>query len=180
MIIGLSGWARSGKDTVANHLVKNHGFVKMAFADPMKEALYRLNPRLDLPGLPGVALAWAVDNAGWEVLKDESPEVRGLLQRMGTEVGRSMFGEDFWVDYAIGKSWAHDNVVFSDVRFRNEASAIQKNWGHNWRVTRPGVQAVNDHISEHDLDHYTFDAHLENEGSVELLLSQVDKLLGEI
>jgi hypothetical protein len=36
MIIGLCGPAGSGKDTAADFLVKNHGFVKVAFADPLK------------------------------------------------------------------------------------------------------------------------------------------------
>lgn len=36
MIIGLCGQAGVGKDTVADFLVKNHGFVKVALADPLK------------------------------------------------------------------------------------------------------------------------------------------------
>lgn len=36
MIVGLAGLAGSGKDTVADILVKNFGFVKVAFADPLK------------------------------------------------------------------------------------------------------------------------------------------------
>lgn len=36
LIIGLSGLAGSGKDFVANLLVDNHGFVKIALADPLK------------------------------------------------------------------------------------------------------------------------------------------------
>lgn len=36
MIVGLAGLAGSGKDTVADFLVKNHGFTKVAFADPLK------------------------------------------------------------------------------------------------------------------------------------------------
>ena len=35
MIIGLSGYARSGKDTAADRLVNNHGFVRYSFAAPM-------------------------------------------------------------------------------------------------------------------------------------------------
>lgn len=36
MIVGLSGLAGSGKDFIADLLVKNHGFVKVALADPLK------------------------------------------------------------------------------------------------------------------------------------------------
>jgi hypothetical protein len=36
MIIGLCGGAGTGKDAIADILVKNHGFVKVAFADPLK------------------------------------------------------------------------------------------------------------------------------------------------
>ncbi len=36
MIIGLSGVAGSGKDFIADLLVKNHDFVKIALADPLK------------------------------------------------------------------------------------------------------------------------------------------------
>lgn len=36
MIVGLLGQAGSGKDATADFMVKNHGFVKVAFADPLK------------------------------------------------------------------------------------------------------------------------------------------------
>ena len=39
IVILLSGWARSGKDTVADHLCATHGFKRVAFADPLKEAV---------------------------------------------------------------------------------------------------------------------------------------------
>ena len=44
MIIGISGYARSGKDSVANILVQDFGFERRAFADKLREALYALNP----------------------------------------------------------------------------------------------------------------------------------------
>ena len=37
IILGMKGQAGSGKDTVANYLVKKHGFTRIAFADPLKE-----------------------------------------------------------------------------------------------------------------------------------------------
>lgn len=36
MIIGISGLAGTGKDTAADMLVRNHGFVKVSLADPIK------------------------------------------------------------------------------------------------------------------------------------------------
>lgn len=178
MIIGLSGYAQSGKDTVANYLVEKYGFKKVSFADPIREALYRLNPLItDYPGLAGISLAWIVDRSGWEEAKKNSPECRRLLQRFGTEVGREMFGADFWVKQAIGKINREENAVFADVRYRNEAQTIQSDGGQIWRISKPGVLAVNNHESERDLDGYQFDAGLNNIGSIQDLQNGVDAIM---
>lgn len=179
MIIGLAGYARSGKDTVADYLVQKYGFTKKSFADPMREALRRLDPAITVGELSGVSLSNAVDKFGWEALKSLSPDVRPLLQRMGTEVGREMFGEDFWVLQAL-QSVTEDRVVFSDVRFRNEAYRISRDFGYNWRIVRPGVVPANGHASENDLDDYRpWDAVIENDKDVDYLYSTVDKLMKE-
>ena len=39
MIVGLVGKKRCGKDTVADHLVMSHNFIKYSLADPMKRAV---------------------------------------------------------------------------------------------------------------------------------------------
>jgi dephospho-CoA kinase len=46
LIIGLSGYAQSGKDTVAELLCLNYGFKRIAFADAIREGVVRLNPML--------------------------------------------------------------------------------------------------------------------------------------
>ena len=46
MIIGLTGYAQSGKDTVAQVLVDNYGFNRVSFADPIRKLLYETNPML--------------------------------------------------------------------------------------------------------------------------------------
>lgn len=180
MILGLSGYARTGKDTVADYLVEKYGFVRMSFADPMREAVYRLNPLISIAEMHGVPLASAVDRMGWEEVKVLSPDVRGLLQRMGTEVGRNMFGEDIWVNYLMDKAVQHDRVVIADVRFTNEARAISKTLGYVWRIDRPGVGPVNDHISEVELDDYPFDLYLNNAHSKEHLHDGVDALIRNV
>jgi hypothetical protein len=176
-ILGLSGWARNGKDTVADHLIENYGYERISFAAPMKEALYRLNPRITINKVPGTPIRTGVDIYGWDDLKEYGPEVRELLQRFGTEVGREMFGEDFWVDAAIDSIQDGSKVIVSDVRYPNEADAFKKLGGEVWRVVRPGYGAANDHASEHALNDYDFDQVIDNGGSLEGLYNLVDSKL---
>jgi hypothetical protein len=42
MIISLSGKKKAGKDTIANFLVEDKGFVKLSFATPLKELLVKV------------------------------------------------------------------------------------------------------------------------------------------
>lgn len=179
MIIGVAGYARAGKDTVADYLVEKHGFVKMSFAEPIKEALIKLNPSIQVMPNLYVPLSYAVRTWGWDLLKDISADVRPLLQRMGTEVAREMFGQNFWVDLAMSKASAQDKVVISDVRYVNEANAIRSH-GTVWRVERKGVGPANDHPSEHDLDDYSFDSVLTNNSSVEELYQSIDAALLDV
>lgn len=178
--IGLAGWARSGKDTVADYLVETYDYTKMSFAAPMKEAMYRLNPRITVNEVPNTALRIGIDIYGWDGIKERSPDARGLLQRFGTEVGREMFGENFWVDAAIKDVPDGAKAVFSDVRYPNEADAIKKLGGKVWRVMRPGVGPANDHESEHALNDYSFDTIINNSNSIDELHSQVGSLLSSL
>jgi hypothetical protein len=174
MIIGLSGYAQTGKDTVANYLVEHYGYVKVSFADPIREALYKLNPYIRVGDMPPSSLANAVDHMGWEEVKRFSSDARELLQRLGTEVGREMFGKDFWVNQGLLRAKEHDNVVFADTRFMNEADAIRANGGQVWRISKPGHGPINGHPSETALDEYRFDWSIPNFGSKEDLYTIVD------
>jgi hypothetical protein len=176
MIVGLSGYARSGKDTVADHLVAKYGFVKMSFADPMRSALLALDPTINVGG-SYTSLSQAVRLSGWENLKSMSDDIRPLMQRLGTEVGRKMFGENFWINLAMNEAVKHEKVVFADVRFKNEADAITLGSGSVWRIERPGFTAANDHISEIDMDDYDFNGLvLENDHTIKSLNLKVDSM----
>jgi len=169
VIIGLSGYAQSGKDEVAKILVEEYGYTRIAFADKIRELLYEMNPNYH-----DTLLQQAVDRLGWdEVKKDQA--VRRMMQNLGVGA-RKMFGDGFWVSQVFfGYDWKIPTVV-TDVRFQNEANLLKK-WTPDdtqiWRVKRPGVEAVNSHISEHDLDDYKFDQILKNEGTLEDLRDMV-------
>lgn len=146
----------------------------------MRESLYRLNPEIrDLTGMV-YSFQQAVDLFGWEDMKTYFPAYRGLMQRMGTEVGREMFGEDFWVQQAFKQIPDGANVVFADVRYKNEAYAIESAGGEAWRIDRNGVVAANDHTSEHDLDGHEFEHHITNNGQIEDLHKTVDAILANL
>jgi hypothetical protein len=155
MIIGLTGYAQSGKDTVANILVERYGFTRIAFADKIRELLYEANPMYDsIVGEPLFVKA-KVDRDGWEEAK-KSPHIRRLLQTTGV-AARKLFGEDFWVKQALKDISPDGNYVLADVRFENEADEIKFTGGQIWRVKRLGVDPVNGHISETQMDGYPVD-----------------------
>lgn len=173
MIIGLSGYAQSGKNTVAGILIGLHKYQNRAYADAIRDAVYSLNPVIK----EGFTVQSIVNAYGWENSKVTFPEIRRLLQVMGTEVGRSMFGENVWVDKAMEGLEITDRIVFTDVRFPNEALAIKQMMGEVWRIERPGVLAVNTHVSEHALDTWNFDAVIQNSEGVDGLIRKVERLV---
>lgn len=186
MIIGISGYARTGKDTIADILVEEYGFERLAFADKLRECVYALNPSLIgwyVPQLDAVKpqkyLQEVIDEYGWDGVKstEYGPEVRRLLQRFGTEVGRNILGENIWVDSTFLVTDVTKDYIITDCRFRNEAMGILRQGGKMWRVNRPGVGPVNDHISEIGLDNFPVDTVIDNDGDLTDLRNSVRLLL---
>lgn len=173
MIVGLTGKKRAGKDTVAAVLVEEFGFERIAFADPMKEAALALDPWIDVTAPPCprfIRLSEVLrDFGGWETAK-EFPEVRRTLQRLGTQLGREVLGEDLWVDAGIAQMREPgQNYVVTDCRFPNEADAIRELGGEIVRVIRPSLVSDDTHASETAMDDYDVDASLLNESTIEAL-----------
>lgn len=186
MLIGLAGTAGSGKDTAANFLVERHGFVRVAFADAVRDAALALNPwvrwaddRWSPPHIDRLADIIRVD--GWDKAKREKTEVRRLLQVIGTEVGREILGPDVWVIIAAQKINAlgpNAKVVITDVRFPNEVGFVRAHKGVIAQVTRPNnpdaIAAT--HASE-KLE-VKPDYILSNSGTLAQLEEQVSALVG--
>jgi hypothetical protein len=180
MIIGVSGYARSGKDTIGQILVNEFDFHRIAFADILKEAIEILNPYVKW-GLSTVRIRDVIESIGREKAKEEIEEYRRLLQVFGTEVGRELLGEDVWVNAAFARMRDDRNYVVTDVRFPNEFRAVHHHAGEIWRVSRPGVGPANAHRSETALDSSDFipDVLIHNDGTIEDLQRQVTSHLIE-
>ena len=139
MIIGVVGFIGSGKGTVADILVREHGFTKLSFADTVKDATAAIFgwPRHLLEGDTDESRAWREQKDEWGSERfgyDFSPRL--ALQMMGTEAGRNVFHPDLWVLSLERKLELYPNVVIADVRFPNEIEFIQSKGGFVVRVKR--------------------------------------------
>jgi hypothetical protein len=92
-------------------------------------------------------------------LRDESVNKgltpRRALQLIGTECGRAIEG-DIWINHAIREIDAVkptiEVIVIEDVRFINEAKALQDKGADLWRLTRTNPSALGaTHASEKEL-----------------------------
>ena len=186
-IIALTGLARSGKDTVGQHLV-TRGFTRVALADELKKAALALDPLIpdmdptqgDLPS-GHVRLSEYVAAFGWEDAKT-NPEVRRTLQRLGTEAGWMLHGTDLWTRRA-DSSMAElgGPFVITDLRMPHEAEWVRGLGGEIWRVERPGTgltAAEGTHVSE--AGGFAADRVVVNDGTLEHLYETADALLDDL
>jgi hypothetical protein len=164
MIIGLMGYAQSGKDSVAKVLVERYGYTRLAFADNIRNMLFDINPLVK----DNLRIKEVIVEYGWEQSKSLFPEVRDLLQRLGVSA-RTHLDNLIWIAAVMGQIQDGKNYVITDVRFENEATVIKSLGGDLWRIKRPGVNAVNNHVSESELNGYKVDKILSNGGTLEEL-----------
>lgn len=181
-LIGLTGKARAGKDSLAAALVARHGFVRVAFADPLRAAALALDPLVGRPAIPGnlrpthdLRLSEVVEALGWEGAKVQCPEVRRVLQHFGT--GIRALDRGFWVRQAMkAVDEAGGPVVVTDVRFPNEVATVLAHGGLMVRVIRPGMVSTDTHESETALDGIAVDATVTNCGPLSALDSAADHI----
>lgn len=180
MLIGFGGYAQTGKDTCAEYLFSKYGFWHYKFADKLKEMVEGVNPYVFHYPNAYMRYSQAVHGLGYEQAKKTFPEVRNLLKNFGMEM-RKQFGEDVWVDLLFNNIESFENnIVISDVRFKNEAEAIKKYGGTVVRVKRPGIGPHSNHASETELDKIEYDYTINNEGSVFDLHAKIDHILREV
>lgn len=187
-LIAITGYARSGKDTIAEHLIAQHGFQRVSFADEVREAALALDPIVQINlriGVP-VRLSSVVSRDGWDAAK-AIPEVRRTLQRLSTEAGKNFHGDDIWVRLAAPKVYdlweSGTSAVITDLRFPNEVDWVHSIGGQVWKVQRPvtdasltGENAV--HATESHIDSIRADTVIDNDAGLDTLFERVSVALG--
>lgn len=170
MLIGLLGRAQSGKSTVAKMLVEEFNFIRVAFADPLKEMLIT---------------AGMVTSE--EVYGQKTEMSRFLLQKVGTEIFRKQIDPLYWVKEASGRIEnllvCGVSVVVDDVRFPEEAEAIKQMEGGVIKIERVDFvdeQAGTTHDSERFVDSIEYDHVIRAETGVEGLKALARELFAEV
>ena len=198
MIIGICGLIGSGKDTIADYLVRSHGFVQDSFAASLKDTLAAVFgwDRTMLEGRTGNSRTWREQVDTWWAARLSIPHLtpRWAMQNLGTEVIREHFHQDIWTASVENKlRKINNNVVISDCRFPNEVAAIQAAGGvvvcvkrgaePDWvdlAVTNtdmmpqlyPGV-----HASEYSWAGTKFDYIIDNNESLDMLYNRIKDLV---
>lgn len=195
LVIGLTGYAGAGKDTVGAHLVNKHGFHRVAFADAVKEMALVIDPLI----FAGLGFGWRwrdgflvrlsviVKKLGWDKAK-KIAGVRKFLQRLGTQAVRNIIGEDAWILAAsktignlIDEHGTDIKIVITDVRFPNEQTYILEDCWRSAviRIERPDFDSgvSHDHESERYVPTLGAPEPIVNSDSIALLEWQVDNWL---
>jgi hypothetical protein len=203
MIIGVCGFIGSGKDTVADYLQNFHEFRRESFASTLKDAVAAVFgwDRIMLEGRTKEAREWREQVDSWWAVRLDMPTLtpRWVLQYWGTEVCRKGFHDDMWIASLENKLRnSKDHVVISDCRFPNEIdsikdaggkivwvkrgelpswydTAVAANQGHNWAQQELKLQKI--HASETSWVGTEFDAVIDNNGTIDELYQQAQRLI---
>lgn len=178
-LIGLTGFAGTGKDTVRQILERQHGYTGLALADPLRDMVRALL----------LASGNSTDYMTVRELKEEpiaglGVSYRHLVQTLGTEWGRAIH-PDFWtriaqgtLDYVRTNTFGPQGFVISDVRFESEAQWIRSQGGVIWRVYRADAAPVRAHQSEKEMIRMVHDDEISNNRTMEDLAARVQRALG--
>jgi hypothetical protein len=185
MIIGLTGKARSGKDTIGGHLVDRYGFIKVSLAEPIKRVVQDVFCLTDLQTYDEIEREKAIER--WP---DWTP--RKLFQFVGTESFRELIDPQIWVKslwFRVQdelKSNPDAHFVVTDLRFPDELDYLKDVTGTDIvfktiKVTRPncdGNVGISGHATEsHDL---ITDFTIANDSDIAALHSKVLAIVGNI
>lgn len=166
MLIGLTGPAGGGKDTVADMVMRKFPeFQRRSFAQPLKTML-----------AVGLGLSQAQLNGDMEDKSRIDPRygcsARWLMQTLGTEWGRNIIDPDIWLTALKPRIENCSHVIITDVRFANEAAYIRKKGKlvHVWG--RGGIDGA--HESENPIEYEEkIDYVIDNKENLEYLFIRV-------
>lgn len=132
LVIGISGFVGSGKTSVAEWFIGNHGFKRFSFADPIREMMMVLG--VDEATLRDPKKKEEPHNA----LMGRTP--REAMETLGTAWGREIIHPQLWIGQFALRTRKARMVIVDDVRFPNEVQAIREIGGKVFKLIVPGKE----------------------------------------
>lgn len=198
MLIGISGFAKSGKTTVASYLEDRFGYTRKHIATPLRAMLSPLLQAFGVPadeyqGVPNV-YDYLEGFKKEDVIPGLGVTGRHLQVTLGTEWGRELVDPDLWAKAWVRGLTAKSKVINDSVRFPNEQAQIDRYHGKVIMIRRPGVgprvfkwQKLGPYLYDkgiwwgvHDserLDRIYPDVVIENDGSMINLYDKLDEVM---
>jgi hypothetical protein len=180
-LIGILGKSLSGKTTVTNYIVNNYGWTEKAMADPLKE-------------LCKILFLLSDNQLTIEEEKERSDprwygcSPRTMYKYVGTELFRKQLnkimpgiGEDVFVRHL--DLWLNQKenvskcIIISDCRFQNEVDYLKKIGAYIIKINRSSTDKKDKHESENIDSIKGYDIVIENDGSLQQLYSNIDKII---
>ncbi len=203
-LVAVAGFKNSGKDTVGNYLISNHGFKKESFANPLKDTCAAVFgwPRDLLEGNTEESRAWREQEDTWWAKRLGMPGLspRRALQLVGTEVFRNHFHDAIWIASLENRFLKQEqSIVVTDCRFSNELEMVRRLNGVVIQVDRgprpewwdlaahanlTQDQSLFDrlenehqsHASEYSWVGFSVDYRVENNGTIEDLYQELERV----
>lgn len=140
LVIGLSGFAQSGKTTAALYLEQKYGVRRKHIAEPLRAMLAVL---LKANGMSADMITRYLEG---DLKESMIPEL-GVTSRyaqitLGTEWGRELVDQDLWANTWAAGIEDGGSVMNDSVRFPNEEQAIHQLGGFTILIKRPGTKPV--------------------------------------
>ncbi|WP_315729776.1 hypothetical protein [Bradyrhizobium sp. SZCCHNRI2010] len=137
-MVGLAGFAQSGKTTAALYLEKKYAIRRKHIAEPLRAMLAVL---LKANGYSADLITRYLEGD----LKESVVPCLGVTSRyaqitLGTEWGRRLISESLWSDTWAASIEDGESVMNDSVRFPNEADAIRELGGCVIMIERPGTK----------------------------------------
>ena len=132
VIIGIAGFGGAGKTSVSNCFVQSHGFKKVSFAQPLKDALIRFGATREDLADPVKKLEPLGAFHGKSLVQ--------MMESLGSW-GRDHH-PDFWVSMIYNEIRTNGQgfVIIDDIRFQNEANMVNQLGGKVYRINRVGLE----------------------------------------
>lgn len=175
MLVGLGHRSGTGKDTLAGILVREHGFVRLAFADALKDFMTAIAPYLDRE------VSDAIADLGLEEAKRSVTSVREAMDHMGSAI-HARLGSQVLIQ-AVMRRIDRERVgrfVVSDVRTEAEVRAVRTRGGMLVRVDRPDAAVVHNRYEDALSGFAQWDRVVVNDGRMSDLEVQAADLVGSL